>query len=419
MPIGHFTLGAAFATGTPFQPYQAVYATAWPAVLSLCARLYRIGGIAVLLDLHALPGGANDQDHSGTASHSAELWGSAKNLKLAKECAVFVAKEVSEGRVEACVGVQVCNEACWGAGNKGMWKWCEGVVDAVSAIDATIPILVSDAWELGEAMAWCQKMNGVKETGRCPVGVASSKYFCFSEGDKSKSPQQIIEQVERREMEDVNAAGGDVLAKGAVEVFVTEWSCALDLSTWGKAPDGDRDSLVNGFGQAQARRWKETAGGAWFWTAKMEWMDGGEWGLFEMVKKGAVAPASHLIMDFEGVRESIERAKVGRDKRKRENVGAHIGYWTQTAPKGKFEHWRFERAWNLGFEDAMAFFEARAAGFVKGARRGGDTIGALELWILKRLREGGGEWWGDFAWEWEHGFRQGVAAFESFALAGV
>lgn len=43
-----------------------------------------------------------------------------------------------------------------------------------------------------------------------------------------------------------------------------------------------------------------------------------------------------------------------------------------------------------------------------------DMIGSLELWMLKRLRDSGQS--GDFAWEYEHGFRQGVSAFKESML---
>ena len=42
---------------------------------------------------------------------------------------------------------------------------------------------------------------------------------------------------------------------------------------------------------------------------------------------------------------------------------------------------------------------------------GGDKIGALELWIGKRMVEAG-QLNSLMGWEWEHGYRQGVKDFE-------
>ncbi len=56
---------------------------------------------------------------------------------------------------------------------------------------------------------------------------------------------------------------------------------------------------------------------------------------------------------------------------------------------------------------------------VKRDRDGGDKIGALDIWVLKRMKK---ERCADrhtceFGWEWEQGFRKGVSDF--YAVVGV
>ncbi len=404
LPVGYFTLGPSFAKGTPFAgPISEVYTDAWDAVLRLCVRLYDVG-IGVLLDFHALPGGANDQDHGGTSSKKVELWGNSKNLELAKRCLLFMAEEIARGKIPGCVGIELCNEACWGA--KGMYEWYDDVVHAIGRVDGSIPLYISDGWDLSTALAWCARAN--KRGTGCPVGVDTHKYYCFTEHDKDQSPQRIIERVQS-ELCEVQNVGGSVIDRGAVGVFVGEWSCVLDGESWYKSGGADRDDLVREFGRAQSGQWRQKAGGAFFWTAKMQWMDGGEWGLIEMVKKGAVVPPGNLTLSFEDVMKRVGRAKQLVGPKRREAVDGHVGYWNSTAPGGHFEHWRFEQGWDLGFADALSFYEMRVSGNVQGAQTGADTIGSLELWILKRLRESGQT--GGFAWEWEQGVRQGVSAF--------
>lgn len=403
--MGYFTLGPQFTKGTSFEgTISSVYVNAWEAVLRLCERLYAVG-IGVLLDFHSLPGGANDQDHSGTSSGKAELWGNPWYLESAKRGVVFMAGEVKRGRVRGCLGIQICNEACWGA--QGMWEWYEDVVRDVGHVDVGLPLYVSDGWDLRRCLQWCARVNRVGMG--CPVGIAVPKYFCFMETDRKESPNQIIQRV-RSEMGDVLAGSGNVVEKGAVQVMVVEWSCAMSGETWGKVREEDRSGLVRQFGRTQSEQWRKRAGGAFFWTAKMDWMNGGEWGLFEMVKKEAIAAPAKFILDFDEVREKLERAKLLRDGKRKVAVDDHIRYWDNAAPKGRFEHWRFEQGWDLGYADASVFYEMRVSGAVQGAKRGADTIGVLELWILKRLRESGQR--SVFQWEWEHGFRQGVSAFE-------
>ena len=403
--MGYFTLGPHFTKGTPFEgAISSVYMNAWEAVLRLCERLYAVG-IGVLMDFHSLPGGANDQDHGGTSSGKAGLWGSRWYLELAKQGVIFMAGEVKKGMVRGCLGIQICNEACWGA--QGMWEWYEDVVRAVGQVDVGLPLYVSDGWDLGRVLEWCARVN--REGMGCPVGVAVPKYFCFTETDKKESPNQIIQRV-GSEMGDLLAGSGIVVEKGAVQVMVVEWSCAMSGETWGKVREEDRSELVRQFGRAQSEQWRKRAGGAFFWTAKMDWMDGGEWGLFEMVKKKAIVAPANSILGFDEVRERLERAKLLRDGKRKVAVDDHVRYWDNAAPKGRFEHWRFEEGWDLGYADASVFYSMRVSGAVQRAKWGADTIGVLELWVLKRLRESGQR--SGFLWEWEHGFRQGVSAFE-------
>lgn len=404
LPVGYFSLGPRFCASTPFADVAEVYRGAWDAVVALCERLYA-QGIGVLLDLHALPGGANDQEHSGTSSGEAGMWGDPRWESMGKECVLFMAEEVSKGVVRGCAGIQLVNEACWRA--EGMYAWYEDVVKAVAGVDVSLPLYISDGWDLGRAMEWCGRVNRVDKR-RNIVGVAVSKYYCFTEDHQAQSPREIFRGF-FTEMRDVAAASGGVLGRGAVQVIVAEWSCVLSSQTWEKASSCDRDEMVRNFGYLQSTLWKEKAGGAFFWTAKMDWMDGGEWGFFEMADLGAVVPAENLGWSFDEVTARVEEAKRTRERCKRNAVESHIGYWEEKTPGRKYEHWRFEQGWDLGFADAMAFFGMRTCGGVKGASSGADTIGCLELWVLKRLRDVGDQ--GTFAWEWEHGFRQGVAEF--------
>ena len=385
LPIGYFTLGPSFTAGTPFAgaPSQ-IYLSAWSHVLALTSRL-ATHGIGTLLDLHALPGGANTDNHSGTSRGKAEIWTHRSHMDLGKRCLIFMAEQVAQGKVEGCIGVQVCNEACYGA--RGMYDWYTDVIRTLSRIDSSIPLYVSDAWDLNAAVSWAQARNGITSSSN-PVVVDTHKYYTFTDADKAQSPQQIIRRVPG-ELQEMTSKAGNVVDRGAVGAVVGEWSCVLDGQTWQKASGGDRENLVQQFGQAQSRRWREGCGGSFFWTAKMEWMDGGEWGFWEMTKKGAVVPPRELLLGADDVRGRIASAQQQREQKKNETVGAHVGYWDQTSPGGQFEHWRFEQGWDVGFSDALAFFAIKANGGLGGTSTGGDTIGHLDLWVRKRSVESG------------------------------
>ncbi|KAL9637274.1 MAG: hypothetical protein Q9164_002287, partial [Protoblastenia rupestris] len=226
-----------------------------------------------------------------------------------------------------------------------------------------------------------------------------------------QSPEEIVGRVER-EMGIVNAASGNVVDKGAVQVMVTEWSCALDGASWARHRGHSRDDMHRRFGHVQTEKWRERCGGSYFWTAKAQHLLE-DWNFAAMVKKGAVAPPKASMFSFSEVGLRCEKAMAQKDQHKKAAVDAHIAYWDRTAPKTPFEHWRFDHGWNQGFADALNFFQMRAVSEKRG-ERGGDTIGMLELWVLKRIRDAGQE--SAFAWEWEHGFRQGVKVCEDLTL---
>lgn len=176
LPIGYFSL-AIFADhtitdSTPFAaPINSVYDAAWLLIVDLCAKLFA-HGIGILIDLHALPGGANDQDHSGTSSHKAELWENPKYLETAKFCAMWLATQVKDDVLKGCIGIQLCNEAS--AGAKGLFEWYGEVIDAVSGIDVSIPLYISDAWDLPSALNFAGLFNA-PESPVNPIIIATSR----------------------------------------------------------------------------------------------------------------------------------------------------------------------------------------------------------------------------------------------------
>lgn len=76
-------------------------------------------------------------------------------------------------------------------------------------------------------------------------------------------------------------------------------------------PEG-REGLVWEFGLAQSRKWQQRAGGSYFWTYKMDWMDGGGWAFVGQTKKGNVVPPLFLELSAHGVRSRMHAAQVRR-----------------------------------------------------------------------------------------------------------
>ncbi|KAG8628782.1 hypothetical protein KVT40_002647 [Elsinoe batatas] len=406
LPIGYWTLGPGFCRGTAFEKVAGVYEMAWEAVKGLVRRCGG-RGIGVLVDLHGLPGGANPNDHSGTDSGRAEFWGSRRNEELGLRCVEFVAGELRGW--ENVVGVQIVNETEGGKGGE-MWSFYDKAREVVGRIDEGMLVIVSDAWDLGSASREVARRNVVGARGP-PVVLDTHLYWCFSDHDKAKTAKQITGETYDK-LGEAEATSGSVLDRGAVQAIIGEYSCVLAEETWQKSGhEGSREDLSREFGQAQSRRYQDKAGGSFFWTYRMDWMDGGEWGFKEQTNKGAITAPHNVRLSRDDVSERVRRARDAMYGKRGNTYGAHCQYWDTNHP-GHYEHQRFEAGWTVGFEDALTIFEMRTR---TGRASGGDKIGMLELWVLKRLKESGQG--GKFVWEYEQGLRQGVRDF--YELVGV
>lgn len=408
LPIGYFTLGPAFCKGTPFEPVAAVYEGAWQEVRELVHRA-RGSGIGVLLDLHALPGGANKDAHSGSGNGNAELWEQKDHRERAIAAAVFVAREARG--MDGVVGVQVVNEACWGA--KGLYEWYENVLRGIAEVDDQVPVYISDAWDLERCLKWVGQKRELGEGHRNPVVVDAHRYYTFTEKDHNQSPQEIIARIPG-ELGQLRGHEGGLVGRGAAQIVIGEWSCVMDGKTWARAPAEDKAALTKQFGHAQSHRWQEKAGGSYFWTMKMDWMDGGGWGFVAQTKQGNLPSPTSLALPFTDVKSRVQATQSQRAELSAAARQSHDAYWAKTSPGAKFEHHRYSEGWEVGFSDALEFFNMRVSGRLgDGVVEGGDRIGCLEIWVEKRLLESGQR--GKFAWEWEQGMRAGVKAFQQSA----
>ena len=403
LPLGHFTLGPAYCDSTSFagEPAQ-VYTSAWTHLLTLCQRLHA-AGIGVLLDLHAVPGGANTDSHSGTSSGKAALWGSKSNQALTRECHVFMAREIAAGKIPNAIGIELCNEAAWGAADR--YKFYEASLTAIAEIDPSIPVYVSDAWNLAEAVQWAAKWNmPFPGRPRNLVVVDTHTYYTFTDADRACTPQQILDRIPG-EFQGKCQGTDNVLGRGATPIFIGEYSCVLDGKTWSRVDTSEREGLVRRLGAAQVARAHDHSQslGAAFWTLKMDWMDGGEWGFVEMTRKGAIsAPEGPWV-------GADQNAALAGDNEQLLNEARDISCQrlTPTFPKV------FGAGFDTGWRDALALCGASGAlSSTKGSGRlvpGADQIGCRDAWVLKRLREVGSV---AGTSDWEQGIRQGIASAE-------
>lgn len=107
LPIGYWSLGPTFVTGTPFEPYASVYTNAWPRVVR-AVNMAAQSGIGVLVDVHGAIGSQNGQSHSGISDGQTRLFNSTTYMDKTFEMFMFLADQFQN--VTNIVGIEILNE---------------------------------------------------------------------------------------------------------------------------------------------------------------------------------------------------------------------------------------------------------------------------------------------------------------------
>lgn len=381
IPIGYWEVdGGSFTKGTNFSSVAEVYSNAWDIYKGYIekAAQYDIG---VLIDLHGLPNGANESDHSGEKLKKAGFWESSTSINLAVKACEFIAHQVT--KFENVVGLQIVNEAEFSNDAKHQKRYYTAAISAIRNVNRRIPVVISDGWWPNQ---WCEWLDKEEKAANGSLGVVidSHVYRCFSDSDKAKSPEQLTA--------DLN---GDVLTNLSCQkdFICGEYSCVMDGKSFECGCD-DRNKAVKAYGNELCRVLNVRASaGTYFWTYKFQWGDGGEWGFKPMLESGCIkAPPQSVSLpskkDFEKVLSS--------------KFDAHADYWDKQNSKEKYEHDRFKDGFITAWSDSLEFAKFNAS-----------MIGRVVAWKEARKNEhvkAKGE--SKHVWEWETGFQAGIDEFK-------
>ncbi|EEQ41860.1 hypothetical protein MEW_01365 [Candida albicans P60002] len=385
LPIGYWEVdGGAYTSGTNFDKYKGVYKNAWKIIKDDFIKKALDHKISVLVDIHGLPGGANNSGHSGESGAGGKFWKDEKKQIAIAKMMGWIANDLKS--FDNIAGIQVVNEAEFSDPAKKQSTYYSACITEIRKSDKSVPIVISDGWWADQWVKWVQEKQG--SDGYIGVVLDEHVYRCFSDDDKKKKPQQIIDDLQGDVLTNLNDNG-----KG-VDFIVGEYSCVLDQQSWDNDKNADRDDLVKKFGQRQSEEFAQKTSGSYFWTFKFQSGNGGEWDFKTMTDKGALVPPpipSNQPSD-DKFEEALNNAYNG-----------HVDFWKNEHPDGKFEHDNFKEGFTIAWKDADAF-----------AQFDGSRIGRKEAWKRSRLQEfASSKGKSDFLWEWEQGFDQGLEGFYS------
>lgn len=388
IPVGYWELdGGAYTKNSKFEKVAPLYLNAWGILRTHFIEPAAERGIGVLVDMHGLPGGANNLDHSGElCEHGANFWGDVDAQLAMSKAFAWLVLDLSV--YDNFIGVQLCNEAEHMDSCKKQGLFYGSAINAIREVDPTIPVVISDAWDPNQWAKWVQD----QQLGNNTIGVIVDDhiYRCFSGLDHNCLPKEIISNLGNTVLNDLPANGR------GVDFMIGEYLCVLDGQLWLKGDSqSHRDELVVEYGQAQSIIFSQRAKwGSFFWTYKFELGNGGEWDFRTMTNAKAIYPAFTIRGDL------LPDDNVF-DKEWRTNCEEHNAYWDDKSPGEKMDHDLYAKGFRVGWFDALEF-----------AKLDGSVIGRVEAWRALRMQEHiHNHAQAKYEWEYAEGFNKALDVF--------
>ncbi|KIJ59987.1 glycoside hydrolase family 5 protein [Hydnomerulius pinastri MD-312] len=404
IPIGYYHLCGldnSILHNTDFQGLEGIFQGAWIRLVNAVetAQRYRIG---VLFDLHAAPGKQNQDSHSGTSSPSITFFDSRSNLKLTIRVLRILVSALRSLRsehnppVNNVVGVELLNEPK-PPSHSALQDWYAKAIQELRSLDPTLPIYISDCWTSDDYAGFVKSLP----PSSAPICLDHHLYRCFTSADNSTSAAQ-----HSASLTDPNAPTPQTFARvaGNLEdaggsLVVGEWSGALNPGSL-QGPIDERQERKR-YIEAQLDLLERYCSGWFFWTYKKEQPGDQGWSFRDAVEAG-------VFPGFVGMRSTKSLRADDSDRTARKLVsqssaiGQHTSYWTQYP--GNYEHWRFEKGYSQGWEDAYRFLLNKDTSHAVV-----PELGFKGSWKKKRAHEHGTEdGFSGNLWEYEHGFEQAV-----------
>ncbi|WVF67132.1 hypothetical protein IAT40_001877 [Kwoniella sp. CBS 6097] len=391
LPIGYFHLCGPMPEvlkGTDFEPFHNTYEGAWGRIKNAVETAGNYG-LGVMIDLHGAAGAQNPDAHAGISKGKTGMWDRHANLASTSLALRFLASQFAH--VPHVIGLELLNEP---QNNAKLQGWYKSTIDELRTIVPNdFPIYVHDAWDTNHYSHWVGDRNDF-------VVLDHHLYRCFTDEDRKKSGYQHAQDL--RGGFKNTFSGFSETAKG--NIVVGEWSAALDNQSFRPGlSDGEKDAERREFVKAQLELYEGTSAGYWFWTLKKQdgWDAG--WSAKDVVR-------AEILPGWVGSRK-FKGLPPGNVKQHEQDTAdhAHRSYWASHG--GSPDSSVFAPGFSKGWDDALLFLTHQS---------GTSELGFLAEWRDRRRTEfesaRGGKKLGKAAWEWEHGFNQGVEACQKVAL---
>lgn len=227
-------------------------------------------GLKVILDLHALPGSQNGNDHSGEEGNIRfyRYWNRRKALR------VLAIMADNYGYHPALLGLQIINEPQLrhGYDRRRLLRYYRQALRLLDdMLPARVKVVVGDGWQ---PRVIARRLAAMPARQRIILDV--HLYQAFAPADKMLGM--------RRHIAKVNGEWRELLTDVAhyVPPMVGEWSGALDPSTYDGMQDAEHMAATRRYVQAQCDMYRRVAWCEAYWSYYVP--DGGDWS-YRQVRK--------------------------------------------------------------------------------------------------------------------------------------
>lgn len=399
LPIGyfHFLAGAdggkltSLLKGTEYEKHAAVYQGAWQHITAAIdkARAHNIG---VLIDLHGAPGAQNKDGHSGVSTGKAGLWhglSSSSNQKLTIDILVALAEAVAP--YENVVGLELLNEPENSSGLESFYN------KAISSIRSSkvpevkqLPLYLGDGWATDHYATYV----GEHSSAGSPLVLDHHVYRCFTPGDQNTPAEAHAQKMDPNSNGPTSQWFSGVSRKAHGSIIIGEWSGALNPRSFELSQIQSKLEARTLWTKAEWHAFERHTAGYYYWTLKKEGGPDPGWCFYTAVEKGSLPPS---LNPLQGRTPSPQQLQGPVEQEFKAAYDGHVNYWKGQG--GKYEHWRFEQGFRLGTTDAFAFLQS------------GSEVGfAYQLADLRLAAHEKETEKSSLLWEFEHGYKAGVAA---------
>ncbi|KAJ1950355.1 Glucan 1,3-beta-glucosidase 3 [Linderina macrospora] len=390
LPIGWWVLGPGFTQGL-YEKHAEVYRNA----LFYLGRVLRWAEefqIGVLLDIHAIPGGQNNDSHSGITGKPLFYQNSACQ-ELTLQCYSALTMLVSD--ITHVVGLQIINEPLDDPMLEGFYY---RAIQTIRAISRSLPIYIGDAWSTEKYAKFTGNM--LVQFGM--IVLDTHRYWVFM----PREQQERVPELARKLWEDVKPELERYNADARGNLIIGEYSAVLANPSF---EGEDPAKCMGDFVRHQMAAFEQVSAGTFYWTWRLQY-DSWFWSFQYSLDQGVVPPE---YFPFAWRKDNDQRSDVARmaeenrvewrDRR----LNGHSEYWSSQGGEYRFD--LFAAGFDMGLSAAIFFYTKLDMP---------SKIGFVQQLASEHARHHvathGGEQW---QWEYEHGFSEAQQEFEAFTTA--